>query len=355
MKRLLTTEQRMMLAGAMEEAFVDLHQLDAFLRRRVGPGIHSYAKPGTLEETIVAIIARSEALTSARGAQSVPSLRELLQAFADFSESEHLRIVARSLLARLPTTKYEMFETTDPCQTLFPCDRPYFNRHKVRVGVAELVAPNLTRTLAINGPPGSGKTYSGQLVVHIEDRVNPPFEHAWVDLEDDPGWGLNPASLMRNIGLRMRLDTSAIAAGDSIGDLIGWFVGRVNERPELWWLVIDGISKVELSADVRALLRLMVKEVDRLTRLRLILLGCSDPAILGAGKHVRAEEIEPFDDEDIQDFLTSAFKHRRVAITPDAITALVELIVQMPLPDDLQGRMEVIEKRVEDAVFRRQV
>jgi Effector-associated domain 1 len=345
--QMLPSEQREMLANAIIQAFPDVSSLQIFTRGRLGRNVDEFSRE-SMPKIVEAMITHYESNTRANLVDFLTKLAAV--------QNDVLRAVAGALSETIPPAPFfEPFEHTDPCQSLFPRDRAFLDRNEVRLRIAELrSADGGPRTLVIDGGSSSGKTHTFELVRHVAAAVTPSFKHVYVDLRNDTRGGYDAGQLMRTLGRKMKLDVDAMPEKQAqttawLRELRDWFIGEVNETETFWWLVIDGISQVDPMQDVRDMISLLVTEVEQNTdALRLLLLGCTDDAIMRSGRQVVRVTLLPITSDDIRAFMENACKRARISIDAKALDAAVEFVVNA-LPQEPYERLQAIARHTEDA------
>jgi hypothetical protein len=193
------------------------------------------------------------------------------------------------------------------------------------------------------------------LIQHIASAGN-KFRPVYVDLRTDAGSGYNAGDLMRTIARKMKLDVDELPKKEAeaakwLRDLRDWFIGELNDRDDYWWLIIDGISQIDPIQDVRDLICTLVSESEKNTdMLRLVLLGCKDEAILASGERVVHTSLEPFNVDDVREFIRAACRRASVSIDQTGLDEAVDFVMAK-LPEEPRSRAVELCKKV-DAVTR---
>jgi hypothetical protein len=194
--------------------------------------------------------------------------------------------------------------TTDPLEAAWlPNGAPLVNREQLRKGVRDLLRPDGSRVLIVNGPPGSGKSYSASFIRGVQQATG-AFRFALVRYDPGSLRDYGPRELADALGdiLGVRLSADATAAPYVYGrQLAAQLVaaGRADEKP--WWWVLDGFSgaRPELADFIARLIQAAVDE----PRVRLVLLGYDQPLSREAEAVTIYEDIAPLSEADVRAYL----------------------------------------------------
>lgn len=341
MTQLVTLDQRMFLADAIQQAFPTVPDLTLFLVRLGHKSTDEFAQ-GSLPQIIDAILTTYEAKGRAKLLIFLEKLTK--------TPNEELAGIAEGVIADLPPRPFfEKHEHHDPAQALFPRDEAFLDRDHIRLHIAALRTMHGVRTLILNGPSMSGKTHTYELVRHVATAA-PPFRYLYIDLRTDMTPGYNAGQFMKSISYKMKLDlkdwpVKQAQTSTWVQELRDWFIGALNDRKEMWWLVIDGMSQVEIAIDIRELISSLVGEAEKNTdNLRLVLIGCADDAIEKSGSKVVAESLAAPGPDEIATFIRIACS-RAKATAKDADIERAVGVVMAGLPKDPRVRLRTIAER----------
>jgi len=276
-----------------------------------------------------------------------------------------LRQAAESLVTNKPVLRVRVSELLDddPAHAGNPQDpyevlllsgqRPLIGRPDLRTALRDFLDGNLP-VLVVRGDPRTGKSYSLQLILHVTDG-HPDILVRYIDFS--PAAAGNDASalmtkLRRRLGLPPAEDlgqptTRARSATELVEDLVDDLVGRYEFRDQVRRiLVVDGLNRLDLQADVHQLVGMLMKEViyRQLPRTQLVLTGYAgqfDPAL---GDSITPEQVVPITAADVRFYFERLVLHR--TLTDDELDSLVGEVVTG------EGDIEDLARRVRSAVLR---
>jgi hypothetical protein len=227
----------------------------------------------------------------------------------------------------------------DPLDTVWlPNGAPLMNRAALRQGVRELLRPGGSRILIVNGPPGSGKSYSAAFIRGV-GLATGQFKVALVQHTpgSEPDYG--PAELARDLRARLGIEQRPPSAQmDSWGNyrmLVDELVGAAAASRESWWWILDGFSSYGGRQDIMDFIILLADVVTANSDVRLVLLGYDRPLAGRLEKLAYREEISPISEPDIREFLTVLSRTARRATAEESIEQSIRTIFA-DLPVDEQ-------------------
>jgi AAA ATPase domain len=216
----------------------------------------------------------------------------------------------------------------DPVETIWlPGGRPFVDRASLRSAVRELLDPDGRRVLVVNGPPGSGKSYTVRFIRHIADRTG-TFETLHIDLAYSPS--LRPTQVATEITVAMGLlpievdvtsqpDTQVRLLTSSLKSRV-WNAGN-------WWWVFDNCSSPGLPADTRNLIYALANAAEQdLDNLRLILLGFEQTLGPGLDPLALREQLTQIGEPDIRQWFGDAYRLAGGDPTPKQIDEAVDVL-----------------------------
>jgi hypothetical protein len=182
--------------------------------------------------------------------------------------------------------------------------RVFLRREEFRDKLQRIGRPLEPRVLAISGERFTGKTYSRDFLVYLQEN-----EPAWAGAEhkihyiDMDAGALEPEDLARVIGRRLGLDPLQMPgdkgeqAARRIPNLVDWLVmGFQNSQANFLWLILDGFRVMVHPGATHDLIRGLIDAVEHdVDKVRLILLNYHkylDVDVLG---YILTENIEPID------------------------------------------------------------
>lgn len=226
----------------------------------------------------------------------------------------------------------------DPLETVWlPNGAPLVNRMQLRKGVRELLRPGGVRILVVNGPPGSGKSYSAAFIRGIGQATG-EFKVAQVQHGpgSEPYYG--PAELARDLGSQLGIEQRPRSSGTSdwayYRTLVAELVGAAIDSREPWWWILDGFSS-RGRQDIMEFILLLAERVTANSDVRLVLLGYDQSLPEQVEGLAYREEISPISESDIREFLTALSRTARRAADEGSIEQSIRTIFT-DLPMDEQ-------------------
>jgi len=210
-----------------------------------------------------------------------------------------------------------------------------------------------TKILVVNGPRGSGKSFTFQIIVRFAEQVQ-TIRLAYVDLAHDPVPG--PVDLARELALRMGLSPDPVPpehaqAARYVRELAIWLVGRAQASDRDWWWTLDGLSSPALPAETRDLVRALAAEVRYASSVRLVLLDFNEPLSADVWPFVFREELPPIGEREVRDFIHDLAVRQGIAITPPMLDGLVsEALGYLPVVTDRLGEVSARLSKLADSM-----
>jgi hypothetical protein len=240
--------------------------------------------------------------------------------------------VAQEVVDRLAAARgTEKRPTADPfAAQLLRGSRVLLDRQALREGLRRLVQDG--GILVVNGPPGSGKSFSLQLIVYTAE-VSGAFSVASVNVGPLGAAGLTPAELASALAAQMgeALLTVPVAAHESAARnnqlLANWLFGLASKSTQTWWWVLDGLGGDVLPPDTRELIIALAAGVGlRSADVRLVLLDFPAPLPVFVEPYVYREEIAPIGGNEVQAFVETL----EIAGRQDRDAVVVALLDGLP-------------------------
>jgi hypothetical protein len=164
-------------------------------------------------------------------------------------------------------------------------NQPFFDRKQIRVTAKLLLEQSAQPILRVNGPQGSGKTYTAELLAFVMERARPDLHVVLATLEELSGPSYEVYELAETLTLPMKIDEPMPARSSSSypAALCRWILRNTLKQPGVWIFVLDGFGQRDVKAEVRELIQnlakhLLTPEIGK--RLRLVLLDYNE-ALLG--------------------------------------------------------------------------
>ena len=209
----------------------------------------------------------------------------------------------------------------------------FVNRRVLRASLRSICVGNGKQVLMVEGPPGTGKSYSVELIRHIAQANRDHIALAYVDLKEEQHAMFQPEMLARRI-MRQMGRNAAIASiprldGGSepfwLRELCDWLVGEAEDSGKTWIVVLDGFNNGDLPKNTQDLVVEMITRSVGSSLLRTVLLSYSprQRQIMQQDKRIDYEELKPLSREDLQQFMEA---HAR-ASNPQAVPTDIERVV----------------------------
>lgn len=240
----------------------------------------------------------------------------------------------------------------DPYKVCFVGEeRAFINRKNLRDSLRSLVDSPIggKRVLLVKGPPVSGKTYSVEMISYLYQTLQ-QFRLVRIDLNSHQE-SVKPDDLARRIIDRIGLpDTVMPVVGQEqdsrwIQSFCDRFELQMEEKRDIWWLVIDGFTKWKLSDFANELIHELSRRINLgVLKLRMVLLGYEGlpPDV---EKNVISEEIESIEPRHLISFFVQIYEERKKPVVPEEISNKVAEVLRSVNPDNPR-RVELINAAV---------
>jgi hypothetical protein len=230
-------------------------------------------------------------------------------------------------------------ETADPFKTvMLPGGVPFVNREAFREGARALTRPGGPTVLVVNGPHGTGKSYSLQFLTHLSMKLR-TFNVASIDIATAPYASIESVEVVRTLAAQIGRDPDALPpldpelhVGRAINRLIDWFLAEIALSQANWWLVFDGFDNPAIPFETHHLVYAVTKAAaeGRPNNLRVVLLGYPDALVPSALRsQIVREEIAPLRREDVHAFIRELSRSRAIAIGPAQVSSVVDAVMQL--------------------------
>jgi hypothetical protein len=209
--------------------------------------------------------------------------------------------------------------------------RVFIDRHSLKNSLRRLAAPVGPRVLLVNGPRGSGKSYTSQFIFDLAANV-PGHATVHIPLDSFP---YGPRELVENIASQMgrSLDSIPIPTTTQaafVRTLVLWLVSEIKRSSStVWWFIFDNFQDVHLDAELHQLIFELVRQAEtNLDQLRVVLLGYSDELPLPVRDFVLREDLQPLTRIDVEQFFEEFVAANRLTITEGQIQGIVDAVLQ---------------------------
>jgi Effector-associated domain 1/NACHT domain len=352
----LSSEQ-LKMRDALVSAFPSSSQLAHFLRQKLGLSLELIAPT---DQDLLHVVSRV-----IESAESTGRLEELV---VRASEDESVSVELRDVLRRLrPTAPYDgsaVRALADPFQTCFVGGRPFIGRRALRQHLRNLAAPSGSRVLLVEGPPGSGKSYTLQFIAYLAAQLG-SFKVGAIRLEDEAFYAFGPSDVARSLAHLMGRSVATLPAqaDDTASrwtlELRDWLLGEILQSSATWWFILDGFDHPDIPLETRDFIKHLVVAAHRATTsLRVVLLGWSDDLVpLSLRASVLRETVAPLDRADLVEFFRQVAEDRMLRLDSDGIDQVVHAVLKAAAgghdpshglqPTDLRGVETAAAKVVE--------
>ncbi len=187
--------------------------------------------------------------------------------------------------------------------------RVFIGRVSLKDKLRRLALPDGPRVLLVNGPRGSGKSYTSQFIFDLTANL-PGNRAVYIQLEESLYY--TAMDLASDIAVRMGLSPESMPGEShtetrawSIRRLANWLIAEtMRNRSVVWWLVIDGFQDVRLEPELNDFILELVSRTETSgEQLRIVLLGYTGSMPAQISKLVLREDLQPLERKDIEEFL----------------------------------------------------
>ena len=277
-------------------------------------------------------------------------------------QSRTLRRAAGLLVAKNPALAERVAELladdpgtidgnpADPFQVaLLPGRRPLIDRRDLRTTLKDFLDYNLP-VFVVRGESRTGKTYSLQLILHVTAAMRDVLV-VHVDFSQ-AATGDSAAALVAKLRSRLGLSQPGDSDGDSTRtrsalDQVDQLVGTYRFSDQMRRIiVIDGLNRTGLQADVNQLAAMLITEVinRQLPRTQLVLTGYAGEVDPAYGDLVAKEDVLTITSTHIRSYFEDLILGR--ALADDELNDLVAEALSG------QGDIEDLAQRVRGCVLR---
>jgi len=240
----------------------------------------------------------------------------------------------------------------DPYLSHLAGQRPFIDRSVLRTHLKDLLSGSPRRVLMITGQRPCGKSYTWFYARQPEllEGMTPVL----VDLSEftDPSL---PVDLMSSIAVQLGLPPPTVdkyAQGAAQARYLrDWLVGQLLPRngDGRWLLVFDSLDHVAQRDETLQLIEYLAGAAirDRLTGLRVILLGYANRLPIDLLDSVLTEEIKDIGEPELREFFRSLARRVKLAMSDGAIEVAVNDVLRR-LPDSREQRLRQLPKVVRE-------
>lgn len=229
---------------------------------------------------------------------------------------------------------------TNPWETCFVFgNQPFLDRKEVREA---LQRNGGFGAVAINGPPGVGKSHCYELAL-FATNVSGSAQVVPVDLKKAGGYSMSAEDLMRDLARQMAFTlelfpmTKDPLPGRWAQELTSWFIGRLRASQKPWLIVLDGFGHPLLPSETRELILRMVEALRTVPDSKLMLIEFEVPD--SARNYVNETPLCELCDEDLKSFLQAAGRHRAIEVSEESVSAFASAVEsRLTIPKGAPGR-----------------
>jgi hypothetical protein len=196
----------------------------------------------------------------------------------------------------------------DPFNTCFVRGGwPYVNRPNLRKAFATLAETGGLRIAVVNGPPGSGKTYSKELPQFVaEVQQYAKFKVYYKDVSEG-AYAITADKLAQSIlnawSVESPIPAQLSQSSSYATELSEWLASKVP-KGETWWIVVDGLAQITPDRGLLDFLMALAGHIaDTPHALRLVLLDLGDQNTLPVPAEQMATKVKigPMTTDDLVD------------------------------------------------------
>ncbi|OUM04083.1 hypothetical protein A8M77_03475 [Variovorax sp. JS1663] len=198
--------------------------------------------------------------------------------------------------------------------------QPFLGRHMLRHFLQQVGTQNSVKLLLVDGPPGSGKSYSARLVDAVARRTG-AFDACVLSMSRT---GVGIDELMRTLVIRLGLEpatmpSSALLFLRRTGIYAQWLTAQLVKRTRPVVLVVDDLDRPDLAPDVGELLVMLARTAQSSQppglKLHMVLLG-APPRYqdLRGQPGVWTEALQPLSEAEVADFLKRFERTGRISV-----------------------------------------
>jgi hypothetical protein len=206
------------------------------------------------------------------------------------------------------------------------------------------------RILIVNGPPGSGKSYTAAVIECVLERHGGRM--AYVRLESELDWSqYTPNKIATDLLGRMGASVSLPepeATRGFVSTLAETLVLAAANSGSHWWWVLDGFGHPELPRDTHDLVMRLVTRIAEpgSPPLRLVLLDYPSALPAGSEYWVETETLQVLTADDIRQHFAVIVDQEGLQIDAPTLHEIVNIVMQ-DLPEDT-SRLRVMAERVSE-------
>jgi len=250
---------------------------------------------------------------------------------------------------------------------LLALDLPFINREVTRKAVELFRSPVETdgydepgvRVLIVNGPPGSGKTFTYGYISYINSIfAGLTFKTAYIDYKKYPVSRFGPEQLCESI-LSIIAPGWTTAASLPVLDAqqkarwhlqLAKFIGeQIAATGNCWWILLDHFDKSDVPREtiefIQVLAKLATGEIHSDISndvVRLVVMGYTEP-ILNYKRRVLTEDIQDVTRDDIHKYFERYLAFKKIDVQSSDIDYLVDETFKKD-PGGIPKRTEILAK-----------
>lgn len=138
--------------------------------------------------------------------------------------------------------------------------QPFFARSDLRKHVQQLIAKNERPVLRVNGPEGSGRSYTAKFLEYLMDQAGEHLHVIYAEVPEGMGPSYEVEELAGSLAAPMGLDgIPARSTSSYAGALSRWILSHAMKQPGKWIFVIERAAQPFLKPEVTQFIHLFAK------------------------------------------------------------------------------------------------
>ena len=235
-------------------------------------------------------------------------------------------------------------------RSAFVAGSPFLGRAFLRQSVSELLRTDGPEILVVNGPRGSGKSFTLQFIDQIAQRTA-AFRVAHIDAHSVSHPKFGAQQLVQAFAVQMGVPFGDIPTRESSkhypGVLAAWLLRQAWNSGSTWWWVLDDFSSAGRPAEVRLLMNELARMLgDHPGRNRLVLLDFDEPLPADVEYRVLREHLpdpNQIGSREVQAFLHELLRQSGMTTTEEDIDNVASaFLTRIPAGADRLAQLNLL-------------